>query len=155
MHRSLPMKSLCLTSLIVLAGVAAATAVFACPNSKDGVSATIPSAEPEIMLAANTNQDASSEAPAPIPASPHTKFRETDHLLEHPISWLFVSTGPKSGARLSSGNERTSRPVEHKSEVANDSPSRSTRRAPRPTRTTPDFDNRVGRPHRMPAPEIL
>lgn len=153
MHRSLPMKSRCLTSLIVVAGVAASTAVFACPNSKDGVSATIPSAEPEIVLAANTNQDASSEAPAPIPASAHTRYRDADRLLEHPMSWLFLQSGPKSGARLF-GTERVSRPVERKSEVASEAP-RSARKHSRPSRLTPDFESRVGRPHRMPGPEIL
>src|SRR4051812_43550615 len=111
MHRSLPMKYRCFTSLIVVAGVAAATAAFACANSKDGVSATIPSAEPEIVLAANMNQDASSEAPGPVPASAHTRFRDAaDHLIEHPMSWLFMSSGPKSGARLS-GAERIARPI--------------------------------------------
>lgn len=153
MHRSLPMKSLCFTSLIVVAGIAAATAALACANSKDGVSATIPSAEPEIVLAANTNQDASSEAPVPVPASAHTRFRETDHLFEHPMSWLFLSSGPKSGARLS-GAERVSHPVEHKGEVASDSP-HGVRRNSRAARTTTDFESRVGRPHRMPGPEIL
>lgn len=153
MHRSLPMKSRCFTSLIVLAGVAASTAVFACPNSKDGVSATIPSAEPEIVLAANTNQDASSEAPAPVPASAHTRYRDADHLLEHPMSWLFMQSGPKSGARLS-GAERMSRPVEHKGEVASEAP-RGARHNAHPSRTSTDFESRVGRPHRMPGPEIL
>ena len=153
MHRSLPMKSRCFTSLIVVAGIAASTAAFACPNSKSGVSATIPSAEPEIVLAANTNQDASSEAPAPVPASAHTRYREADRLLDHPMSWLFLQTGPKSGARLS-GTERVSRPVEHKGEVASDA-ARGSRRNSRPTRLTPDFESRVGRPHRMPGPEIL
>ena len=153
MHRSLPMKSRCFTTLIVVAGVAASTAAFACPNSKDGVSATIPSAEPEIVLAANTNQDASSEAPAPVPASPHTRYRDADRLLEHPMSWLFMSSGPKSGARLS-GAERISRPVEHKGEVASDSP-RGTRHTARPSHTATDLESRVGRPHRMPGPEIL
>ena len=153
MHRSLSMKSRCFSSLIVLAGVAASTAVFACANSKDGVSATIPSAEPEIVLAANTNQDASSEAPAPVPASAHTRFREADHLLEHPMSWLFLQSGPKSGAHLS-GVERMSRPVDHKGEVASES-SRGTRRSAHPARSTNDLESRVGRPHRMPGPEIL
>jgi hypothetical protein len=151
MHRSLPMKSRCFFSLIVVAGLAASTAAFACANSKDGVSVTIPSAEPEIVLAANTNQDASSEAPAPVPASPHTRFRDAESLFEHPISWLFMSSGPKSGVHLS-GAERTSRPVDHKGALANEARGR---RASHPTRVFGDFGTLVGRPHRMPGPEIL
>jgi hypothetical protein len=69
------------------------------------------------------------------------------------MSWLFLQSGPKSGAHLS-GVERMSRPVDHKGEVASES-SRGTRRSAHPARSTNDLESRVGRPHRMPGPEIL
>ncbi len=149
MHRSLPMKSRCLTSLLVAAGVAVTTAAHACPDSRSsGVSATIPSAEPEIVLAANTNQDASSDAPAPVPSSPHARLRESEHLLD--MSWLFITSGPKNGAHLS-GAERVSRPIDHKGAWGGEAARGHTAAAAR--HSAPHWD--VGRPHRMPGPEIL
>jgi hypothetical protein len=159
MHRSLPMKFRCLSLLLVATGLAAASAVAgACPDSKDsGVSATIPSAEPEIVLAANTNQETVSDAPALGPSSPHARFREADHLVEHPMSWLFITSGsgPKSGAHLS-GAERMSHPVEHKASVPIDT--HVARPGTRRVVSRPimgDYESHVAKPHRMPGPEIL
>jgi len=150
MHRSLPMKSRCLISLFVAAGVAVTTAAHACPDSKSsGVSATIPSAEPDVVLAANTNQESNSDAPAPVPSSPHARLRESEHLLD--MSWLFITSGPKSGAHLS-GAERMSHPIDHKGAAwAGDAARGKTASVTR--HPLQHWD--VGRPHRMPGPEIL
>jgi hypothetical protein len=155
MHRSLPMKFRCLASLFVAAGLAASTAAWACPDSKvSGVSATIPTAEPEIvLLAANTNQDAGSDAPAPGPVSPHARFKDADHLIERPVSWLFIgSSGPKSGAHQS-GTERISRAIDHRGTTSESRSKAAGVRRSRPVGG--DYESHVAKPHRMPAPEIL
>ena len=151
MHRSLTMQSRGFTSLIVAAGLSLAAAALACPNGKDsGVSASIPTNEPDVVLAGNTSESGG-EAATPAP-TPHARFKETDHLLDHPMSWLFLVPGQKSVPHGSAA-ERVSRAVDHKS-LASASP-RGTHVPARHGRSAGDFEARVGRPHRMPGPEIL
>ena len=156
------MKVCSLSAALVALGIAASAAAGTCPDAKDspsctntpkegGVSASQPALEPEIMLASSSNAEAAAETPSPTPMSPLARFRDGDHRLERPMSWLLIGSGPKGGIKLSS--ERLARPTERKS-GGSESVRPSTPAAKRAVARRGGGDG-VAKAHRMPSPEIL
>lgn len=151
MNRVLPLQSRRLLVALVASAALAAAAGSALaakngPESRDtGTSASIPTAEPELTAGPNATLEA---AEPPVPAS----VTRSDHRTLESVLGLFVASGPRGGAHLSA--ERTARATEHRGSLAAETrPGRATsRRTPARQGGSADY---VGRPHRMPSPEIL
>jgi hypothetical protein len=155
MRRSIPLQPRVLAASLLATALSAALA-SACPDPKTpGVSAATPNLESDaVLLAAASNCPEQAEATTAVAPAGLARFRDGDHKVpDRSLNWLLIGPAPRVTARVAT--EKMARATERKSGSGSETlkPARdpvSKRGGVKRGGIMP-----VGRPHRMPSPEIL
>ena len=155
MHRLPHRSSNGLTPLLVLAGLALATAAWACPDSKP-TSHCPPNTDESATEASLVGPTPDPDADAPLlsgVSGPATRFRDGDsRLSDNPLSWLLTS-GPMGGLKLAT--ERLSRAPERRAgSISEATKAKGAVRRGGKSRSGGAVGH-IAKPHRMPSLEIL